>query len=120
MRCFKIPLTRLDLFLIALNMNFDVHEVDWVFKMTGYYDVVIMKIPNKATEKNIEVFAQRLWTTSLAEGTAFESHYHNGLCDLDEKTLKTKVEIKKGEYLRICMNCMNRLPERPKQQRNER
>jgi hypothetical protein len=56
MRCFKIPTSHLDLFLVACDLNFNDIRPEYIFQYEGRYEVVFLdKIPPFMQEK-IEKF----------------------------------------------------------------
>lgn len=66
-RCFKIPREKLDLFLIALDVNFSVehvrHKMEYVFmaEETRFYDVVVGRYGSYPyVENQLEKFVSEL------------------------------------------------------------
>jgi len=65
MRCFRIPFTHLDLFLVACTMNFNDITPEYIFQYEDHYQVVFIdKIPESDQEK-IEKFIAEMWAQSL-------------------------------------------------------
>jgi len=66
MRCFKIPFTHLDLFLVACSMNFDDIRPEYIFQFEGHYDVVFIDRIPEYTQEKIEKFIGGLWSQALS------------------------------------------------------
>ena len=66
MRSFSIPLDRLNLFLIALNMNFDCQKPDYIFQMKDCFEIVYTsKLPDATIVVKIEKFIADLWAARI-------------------------------------------------------
>ena len=67
-RCFKIPKSKLDLFLVALYVNFSdstycEHKAEWIFpaKEKNFYDVVVGQFGSYPfLETQLEMFVGKL------------------------------------------------------------
>lgn len=68
MRCFKIPFTHLDLFLVACELNFGDIRPEYIFQYEDHYQTVFVdKIPEVVQEK-IDKFIAEMWANALAMG----------------------------------------------------
>lgn len=65
MRCFKIPFTHLDLFLVACTLNFNDITPEYIFQFEDHFQLVFLdRIPESDQEK-IEKFIGGMWAQSL-------------------------------------------------------
>jgi hypothetical protein len=68
MRSYRIPDTDLNLFLIALEMNFGIKELfqkpKYIFKVENAYDVVLEEV-GYHSDLAIKKFIKALWTQQL-------------------------------------------------------
>lgn len=61
MRSFFIPSTRLDLFLIALQMNFKLKEPEYIFQMDRGFEIVFTREIKPYTQQELDKFVKDLW-----------------------------------------------------------
>lgn len=63
MNSFKIPIDKLKLFLIALDLNFGMVEPDYIFQVPDGFEIVYTSlISKKWPQQEIEDFVEKLWT----------------------------------------------------------
>ena len=58
---FKIPTDKLRLFLVALNVNFNMREPDYIFQVPDGFEIVYTKLLEKEAIARIDDFVVKLW-----------------------------------------------------------